>query len=546
MKGLILNIFIFLIPIVAHSQNWQWAKQVGSNVVQAYDYGYASTDGSNVYLMGWFSNSMYLQTDTLNANGTTGLFAIKYDANGNELWAKDFGGNASGQYDFQRVNSVYDANCNCHYLAGEFSGEMILGNDTLNSFPDGIGLYIARMDFNGNFVWAKSINNAQYHVAGLSGHADVYCSPNGIIYLTAGMLDTITIGGNIILPGGFLVKYDSDGNCLLARNLFSNLVNRVRVNFIDDELILSGSFQDPTFSLDTAMFFNNGVGTSDFYISRSDTNASIKWVKHFGYTNSDAIGSLDVDNNTNEIYFSGNFMDSITVNNNTLYNNGRDMLFGKLDNIGNTIWTRQGSVPNTTGGCTSMKIDNDGNFYALGSFSNTVSFGTFTISTSNTLDMFLVRYNSSGDCLGVRNFGYATGSKVIVDNNGNPICSGAFQNTVNIGGNTFTSNGYFDVFLAKSDIFTGIGEYDRVTNNALNIYANPNQGKCNITVPDDFVNEKNLILSIYDNSGKLIQQSTIDMHDGKIKLNLQAEAKGIYSVVLSNGKKGYSGKIVFE
>ena len=60
------------------------------------------------------------------------------------------------------------------------------------------------------------------------------------------------------------------------------------------------------------------------------------------------------------------------------------------------------------------------------------------------------------------------------------------------------------------------------------------------------MNEKNLILSIYDNSGKLIQQSTIDMHDGKIKLNLQAEAKGIYSVVLSNGKKGYSGKIVFE
>jgi hypothetical protein len=546
MKKIILFLSIVVIPIIAHSQNWQWAKQVGSNIVQSYDYGYVSTDGSNAYLMGWYSGSLYLQTDTLNANGTNGLFAIKYDANGNELWAKGFGGNASGQNDIQRVNSVYDANCNCHYLAGNFSGEMILGNDTLNSYPDNLALYIARMDLNGNFIWAKSINNTQYHVTGLSGHAEVYCSPNGIVYLTGGMLDTITICGNTILPGGFMVKYDSNGNCLLARNLFSNLVNRIRVNFIANDLILSGNFKDSIFSLDTTTIVNNGVGTSDFYISRSDTNANIKWIKHFGYSNSDAIGSLDVDNNTNEIYFTGNFQDSVTINSNTLYNTGRDIFFAKFDSNGNTIWTKQGSVPNTTAGCSSLKVDNDGNFYAIGSFANTVNFGTYTISTSNTLDMFLVRYNSSGDCLGVRHFGYASGGKVVVDNAGNPICSGAFQNTVNIGSNTFTSNGYFDVYLAKSDIFTGIGGEGRIANNQLIIYANPNAGKCNITVPDDFLHEKKLTLSIYDNTGKLIQQKTVEMNDGKIKLNLEAEATGVYNVALSNGKKSYNGKIVFE
>ncbi|HNB13374.1 MAG TPA: T9SS type A sorting domain-containing protein, partial [Bacteroidia bacterium] len=63
---------------------------------------------------------------------------------------------------------------------------------------------------------------------------------------------------------------------------------------------------------------------------------------------------------------------------------------------------------------------------------------------------------------------------------------------------------------------------------------------------DDFLNEANLVLSIYDNTGKLIQQKTLEMNGGNIKLNLEQEAKGVYNVVLSNKKKSYNGKIVFE
>ena len=65
-------------------------------------------------------------------------------------------------------------------------------------------------------------------------------------------------------------------------------------------------------------------------------------------------------------------------------------------------------------------------------------------------------------------------------------------------------------------------------------------------MPDDFVNEKNLVLSICDNKGKLIQQKTLQMNEGNIKLNLEQEAKGVYNVVLINNKKSYNGKIVFE
>ena len=65
-------------------------------------------------------------------------------------------------------------------------------------------------------------------------------------------------------------------------------------------------------------------------------------------------------------------------------------------------------------------------------------------------------------------------------------------------------------------------------------------------MPDDFVNEENLVLCVYDNTGKLIQRQTLVMEGDKIRLSLEAEAKGVYTATLSDGKRVYAGRIVFE
>jgi hypothetical protein len=46
--------------------------------------------------------------------------------------------------------------------------------------------------------------------------------------------------------------------------------------------------------------------------------------------------------------------------------------------------------------------------------------------------------------------------------------------------------------------------------------------------------------------GVVEQQQELYMEDDKIKLKPEAEAKGIYTDTLSNGKKVYTGKIVIE
>ena len=102
------------------------------------------------------------------------------------------------------------------------------------------------------------------------------------------------------------------------------------------------------------------------------------------------------------------------------------------------------------------------------------------------------------------------------------------------------------IWKAKIDDIPVLGVKELFKNGTIFIYPNPVSGICNITVPDEFMHENNLTLSIFDNSGKMIQQKTLSMEEGKIKLDLEAEAKGIYNVTLTNGKKLYSGKIVFE
>jgi len=120
------NIFILFIlsPLFTYSQTWEWAKQVGNNSALNED-AKVITDGANYYLIGDFGRySMTTETTTLGSNGDNDMFIIKYDNNGTELWAKNFGGNndvmVTGKTQYESVKGVYDKKCNCIYLSGNF------------------------------------------------------------------------------------------------------------------------------------------------------------------------------------------------------------------------------------------------------------------------------------------------------------------------------------------------------------------------------------------------------------------------------------------
>ncbi|MCC6182356.1 MAG: T9SS type A sorting domain-containing protein [Bacteroidia bacterium] len=548
LKIYIVSFMLLFTSLVGYSQNWQWASQVGSAGQDASSTLIADKYGNSYFAGSFQGSNCYFQTDTLSMCGAGDFFLVKYDNTGNELWIKQFGGCTSNTEGAGGL--CYDSTNNFIYMTGFFAGTMTFGCTWLSS--SNRSFYLAKFDLNGNCIWAKQSTGA-----GVSSASGVALDKDGNLYVCGTTADSATFDTYTIPRGGFLAKYDANGNCLWAQNKFRYVNNFMpseltpqAINIVDSTIVISGTVGNDTIIVDTITIIHNGINAA--FISAFDMVGDVKWLKLAGGGGNSGGGfDFSVDKNGNS-YTCGTFSGTGTFDTIVLTNPMNDDAFiAKYNIFGELQWVKQ---LNASGGAwgKNLSANIEGVSYMTGYFSGTANFGTYTVTASTTQDMFVARYDSNGVCLGVRNFGKAQGSAVCTNNDNEYWVAGIFLSpTVTIGNTTFnnyTTSGYpSDLFVAKGDAPIGIETYqERKTANALHIYANPNKGTCNITIPDELLNEQNLVLIIYDVSGKIIQQQPVQIAQEKIKINLEAEAKGVYNVTLGNTKKIYSGKIVFE
>ena len=86
-------------------------------------------------------------------NSTNDIFVVKYDANGNVLWAKSAGGTS---HDIAYGIST-DAGGNVLLTGDFYSPSISFGTTTLTSASPGASdVFVVKYDANGNVLWAKS------------------------------------------------------------------------------------------------------------------------------------------------------------------------------------------------------------------------------------------------------------------------------------------------------------------------------------------------------------------------------------------------------
>lgn len=139
--------------------NYIWAHRMGG-VGALGDNGYdvALDPEGNVYATGAFSGlaTFSSTTATLAATGSSNIFLMKHDAEGNFLWAKSMGG--SGGSTGHRV--ACDLNGGVYITGRFFLGQIDLdpGPDTALFAPVGLyATFLAKYDTGGNYTWANSI-----------------------------------------------------------------------------------------------------------------------------------------------------------------------------------------------------------------------------------------------------------------------------------------------------------------------------------------------------------------------------------------------------
>ncbi|MFA4852230.1 MAG: SBBP repeat-containing protein [Bacteroidales bacterium] len=558
----LINLFVFCIFInsstSAQAPNWLWAKSAGGNNGSSYGNSIITDAYGNSYVTGYF-NSFTIAFGSYilnNANSTypliDNIFLAKYDANGNVLWAKSFGGTGTGNngaYGDKGQSITIDASGNI-YITGEFSSPSItFGNYTLNNYGNNAyDVFIAKFDAGGNALWAKSAGGNYYDMS-----YSIKADASGNVYIT-GEFDSpsITFGNYTLNNHGnnaydvFFAKFDVNGNVLWAKSAGGNAddVGNSITTDASGNVYITGEFDPPSITFGNYTLNNTGVW--DIFLVKYNASGNVLWAKSAIGTNNDYANSVTVDALGNA-YVAGQFdSPTMTVGSITLTNantNGSfDLFLAKYDTGGNVLWAK------SAGGTDydvaySVAVDVSGNAYVVGCFnSSTLTFGSTTLTNAGYENIFLVKYDAGGNVLWAKSAG-GTGSdganSVAVDASGNTYLTGYFlSSTITFGSTTLTNAyvGLFDIFLAKLGNGTGINEFSNKFD--ISVFPNPSIDNITIIIP------QKATIEISNIQGQLIK--TLAVSSNKTSIDVSAFPCGMYVVKVKTEKGVAVKKFVKE
>lgn len=180
---------------------------------------------------------------------------------------------------------------------------------------------------------------------------------------------------------------------------------------------------------------------------------SPSWVTSSGGTGDDRIWKIIVDSEGNTFSI-GWFQSTVTFGTTTLTAIGDfDVFISKSDSDGNWVWAKQCGGSGTDYGH-GIALDNQNNLYITGTFSQNAIFGTTTLISSGSDDVFVCKLDSNGNWLWVKQcggnsqdvgYGIATGINCI-------YITGYFFGTATFGINSLNSSGLTDIYVAKLDL----------------------------------------------------------------------------------------------
>ncbi|MBK5285213.1 MAG: SBBP repeat-containing protein [Bacteroidia bacterium] len=387
---LFFSVIIFSLNVFSQAPNWSWARSAGGDNDDIAHRVAADAQG-NVYMTGYF-NSPYITFDTTNLNNVDGF-----------------------------------------------------SND----------IFIAKYDSSGNMLWARAAGGGY----GDFGYG-VATDASGNVYVT-GCFDspTITFGTITLNNSGsndiFVVKYDSSGNVLWARSASGNNddVGYAITTDANANVYVTGYFASPTLTFGTTTLTN--ADFHDFFLAKYDSSGNVLWARSASGSNYDEGYGVAVDASGN-VYVTGNFFTaSVTFGTTTLNSSGNlDIFIAKYDSSGNVLWAQRAGGSdgdNSTG----IVTDGNGNAYLTGWFASTsITFGTTTMNNAGIYDMFIAKYDSSGNVLWAKSAGgnnWDKGLGISADASGNTFVTGFFVSTSITFGTTTLSNPflYTKIFIVK-------------------------------------------------------------------------------------------------
>lgn len=429
---------------------------------------------------------------SLTAVAFTDIYITKLDANGNFIWAKSVGGNdydAGKGMILDDFGGMYITGSFAY--TADFDPSPSTATLTSASWnPD---IFILKLDLAGNFLWAESIggwntdvvtdmnltNLGYLYITGTysSGGVDFNPSPAGAFVMTQG--------------GTFILKLDFAGNFVWAKTT-DHYITALALDS-QDNIYLSGQLYNTTdFDPGPGTYTMAASLGTDVFVSKWTGSGNFVWAKKIGGPDFDYVNELRIDG-AEVLYISGTFADVVDFNpgpGTYTINSGSERcpFICKLDSAGSFMWARHLNVVSaTTVGTQDYKLDGlaidaAANVVIAGGFNGTLDFdpgpGTYTRGSKGSLDIFMLKLDASGNFSRLYTAGNMVkdvGAAVSVNPGGDVYLSGTYGGTVDFNPDTAVFNltsPNFNAFILKLN-GPDVGLQENTPANQLSIYPNP-------------------------------------------------------------------------
>lgn len=243
-----------------------------------YSYGIGSDALGNIYITGSYGYNAEISfgSHTLQSYGGYDMFLVKYDNDGNVLWANHMGG---AQVDYSRA--IHVSPDGTVHITGFFVNEADFGSGTVVSANPAayMEVCVAKYDTDGANVWANYalVPNTGNYASGMGITVDL----TGSAYITGYYQQSISFGNDTLTNAGnhglFLAKYDSDGTPLWGRSPGGTGTDfGVGVSATPDgNVLVTGYFESSFLSFGGYPVINTNVGYNDAFVARYDPDGNV-------------------------------------------------------------------------------------------------------------------------------------------------------------------------------------------------------------------------------------------------------------------------------
>lgn len=538
-------------PTLGQTPDWIWARSSGA-VSNDYSNAVCTDLDGNVYITGTFQGSTITFGSYVLQNSSEGFldfFIVKYDVQGNVIWAVSDGGTK----DDYAYGICVDPAGNV-FITGYFNSPSLdIGPSTLVNISTSVNapdVFVAKYDPDGTSVWGKS---------GDAGPTQDYARAYGIgsdasgnIYITGHYgYGSVSFDGNTLQGYGgldmFLVKYDTDGDVLWANRMGGNQTDGAQAIHVDsngNSYITGWFINSADFGGVSLISTNNAY--MEIFVAKYDSNGNIVWANYalVPYFGNYASGTGITADQLGNVYLTGYYQYSLSFGNDTLANAGNHGLFlAKYDSDGNPLWGRSPGGTGTDLG-KSVCTDPEGNVIFTGYYESPfLNFGGYPVINANVgfNDAFVARYDPDGNALGAIGIGgpgHEYGMGVATSPEGELYSTGYFGSyTLDFSGIVITNSGSFDIFLAKMPLaalnsIQSIGE-----NVEVKLYPNPAHDQINV------LSKGRTEIRVYDlASRKILERQFTDM----TSIDITEIPAGLYLYELKRNGNVVKGKFVRE